>query len=407
MLDTSQAPQNLTELDAAVAAIRALPSADAPGAAATLYETLVDAGQVPFIDGAEVGFLYHGEGDEVTVLANFNWFGLYGNEPLPLVEVGDTSLWWASIALPSDARIQYRLIIDGDRIADPAHENTTMTAADSVDSVLAMPDYAVTDFSQPGDGPTGTLTDVALVTSEAMGYDIAYQVYMPHGYDVLDQLPVLYVTDGSDFSHPQLGAMPVVLDNLIAADTIEPVMAVFIDAWDPDRVTNRREIEFHERPEDYARFVTTELVPLIDATYRTDPRSESRVIVGLSSGAVGAIYISVLQPGTFDNLALFSLALATMFPDFHSDPARADTAARMFEIVNASADCPDGDCESDTRIFSSAGIPEWDVGDLSPVYESWDAAGIDYQIVDVQDGHTFGHWAGVTDEMLEFFFATA
>jgi enterochelin esterase-like enzyme len=405
LLDTSRVPADLTELDAALAAIAAVPSAGAAeDAAAALYETLAEAERVPFVDGGDAVFLYYGEGDEIAVLADFNGFGRL--EPLRLGGVGDTSLWWARIALPSDARSEYRLDVDGEQIVDPANERTKM-AGDAINSVLTMPDYKVTDFTHPAGGLTGTLEDVDLLTSEAMGYDIAYQVYLPSGYEDLQDLAVLYVTDGSDFSNPQMGAMTIVLDNLIGAGTIKPVMAVFIDAWDPDRVINRREIEFLERPEDYTRFVTTELVPIIDATYATDPRPESRVIVGTSFGAVGAIYVSVLSQETFNNLSLFSLALPAMLPDYHSDPNRADTAVRMMEVVDASSDCTDGECPAaGVRIFMSAGIPEWDVGDLSPVYQSWDEVGIDYQILNVSDGHNWGHWAGVTDEMLEFFFTT-
>lgn len=35
-------------------------------------------------------------------------------------------------------------------------------------------------------------------------------------------------TIGQDYAHPEMGALPVVLDNLIANGVIRPVMAVFI-----------------------------------------------------------------------------------------------------------------------------------------------------------------------------------
>lgn len=402
--DTGRVPNDLAELNAMLAAIATRPpGGEVEDAASLLYRTLADSGRIPFVESGNAVFFYYGEGSRIEVWGDFTSWDR--GQPIAFDEVGDTWLWRASTTIPNDARSEYKLLVDGHWILDPGNERTQMGGLGS-NSEFTMPAFSVTDFSDPADGPSGTV-DAGVISSAAMGYDIAYQVYLPPAYAGLESLPVLYATDGTDFSNPEMGAMTVILDNLIGSGTVEPVMAVFMDAWDPEHTVNRRETEFLARPEDYAAFLTDELVPLVDAEYATDPRPESRVIVGTSLGAVGAVYFSLLPPETFGNLALYSPAFWAMDPRNHADPMRVEAAMRMNELLAAGSQCLGDDCSTEgARIFMSAGIPEWDVGDVSPVYAAWEEAGFDYMVLSISDGHNWGHWAGVTDEMLEFFFGT-
>ena len=53
-----------------------------------------------------------------------------------------------------------------------------------------------------------TLTSDIRITSEVLGYDLQYRVYLPDGYESLQDLPVLYVTDGPGYI--KQGKMPVI-----------------------------------------------------------------------------------------------------------------------------------------------------------------------------------------------------
>src|SRR5206468_6152046 len=75
---------------------------------------------------------------------------------------------------------------------------------------------------QPG-VPKGTL--------EAVREDWAVPkvtVYIPTAYERVKRYPTIYTADGSAWS--DLIRLPVILDNMIAARIIEPVIAVMIDA---------------------------------------------------------------------------------------------------------------------------------------------------------------------------------
>ena len=132
----------------------------------------------------------------------------------------------------------------------------------------------------------GTLSDNIRITSQALGYDLQYRVYLPENTEPDDKLPTLYITDGQ--SYAEKGRMVRALDKGIAKGNIEPVMAIFVDARDPDDLKiNRRQQQFFCK-EDYAAFFTDELVPFIDQTYPTSGLREDRVILGVSFGGFNA-----------------------------------------------------------------------------------------------------------------------
>ena len=61
----------------------------------------------------------------------------------------------------------------------------------------------------------GSLTENILVKSTHLGYYVQYQVYTPVGYESLENLPVIYILDGQEYSDNKLGGTVVMLDNLI------------------------------------------------------------------------------------------------------------------------------------------------------------------------------------------------
>lgn len=114
--------------------------------------------------------------------------------------------------------------------------------------------------------------------------------YVPPGYDTSQALyPTVYFLDGgnyADWMH-----VPAVLDRLIATRAIPPVIAVFVEPG------NRK--EEYSRSAAWRTFMTMELVPAIDATLRTFPAPERRVIFGSSLAAYGAVDLAVDHPGVF------------------------------------------------------------------------------------------------------------
>src|SRR6266508_3321036 len=160
-------------------------------------------------------------------------------------------------------------------------------------------------------------------------------VYVPPGYD----------------DNPELA------DDLFADGGAKPCVLVYVDCW-----TSLGGSQFLDSPGTgrYHTYLCEEVVPWVDANYRTLPAAEHRGIAGKSSGGYGAMVTPMLRPDLFGGLAthagdaLFELSYQPEFAivarelrdrydgsyerfweDFRSRPA--GTKANDFHLVNAYA----------------------------------------------------------------------
>jgi len=376
-----------------------------------LWQTLVSSQRVPLILRTQVVFFYKGQAQQVNWRGSFNNWGVPG---LDGVRIGQTDLWFAFLELPEASRAEYKIVLNGkDWLVDPVNSNTTFNGMTGVNNVVALPGFTVTDESQKRSGVTpGTVIGGLSIASQYLGYTVNYWVYTPVGYENLKQLPVLYVLDGNDFIDERMGAPPNVLDNLIAGGRIRPVLAVFVDARDPNNLQfNRREDEFLVHPVEHARFIAEELVPAIDRAYRTDPRPEARVIMGVSYGGLSAIFIAAAQSNVFHNVAAFSPSLWVLdSPQYLTDSKQMEGSRLMLPPVQTATQCG-GDTgfacpRFPMKVFLTVGLAGWDVGDFSSLAATLEQQGYPVEFHQVREGHTWDHWRGLSDEMLIYFFGS-
>lgn len=228
----------------------------------------------------------------------------------------------------------------------------------------------------------GVLGPAVRVHSPALGYDVQYRVYTPAGYDTLADLPVVYVTDGHEYAADHLGSFVVVLDNLIADGAIPPVLAVFIDPRNPDNLGENRRGKEYVANAAFLAFVADELVPAVDAAYRTRPDAAARAIVGTSLGGLNAAYFGALRPDVFGLLGIQSPAF-WVWTDIYGLYRDADR--RPLRIYLSSGTLHDGD-----------GGPT-----MAAILAE---RGYDYTFHETHEGHSWGQWRGLLDEMLRYFF---
>lgn len=231
--------------------------------------------------------------------------------PLPRV-IGDFNAWSttpagydATIGVPlriegtpwsyvettafTNARLEYVFLYDKETRPDPRNPRTIRTFAGDR-SEIRMPFFTAHDEVE-GSPPAATGT-VSVQTFESRALKASRRVwtYLPAGYaGSQDLLPTVYFLDGGNYTDWM--AVPGVLDRLIAARRIPPVIAVFVEP-------GSRQEEYSRNPA-WRAFVATELVPAIDASHRTFPAPEQRLIFGSALGAYGAVDLAVEYPGVF------------------------------------------------------------------------------------------------------------
>jgi len=141
-------------------------------------------------------------------------------------------------------------------------------------------------------------------------------VYLPPGYDgSTDRYPVLYLLHGAGGDESvwnQRMQANVILDNLIAAGELEPLVVVM-----PHGFTNR--IPTDERPraagayktemQEFAVDFVSDLVPLVESRYRVVADRAHRAIAGNSMGGGQALAIALTHRTMFSSVASFSAAM--------------------------------------------------------------------------------------------------
>jgi S-formylglutathione hydrolase FrmB len=135
-------------------------------------------------------------------------------------------------------------------------------------------------------------------------------VYVPPGYDDEPErrYPSVYQLQGftgqldmwrnrSPFGERNF---PELADELFGKGEAPPAIVVWVDAW-----TALGGSQFVDSPAigDYHTYLCDEIVPWVDAYYRTLPAREHRGVQGKSSGGYGAMITPLLRPDLFAGLA--------------------------------------------------------------------------------------------------------
>jgi S-formylglutathione hydrolase FrmB len=133
-------------------------------------------------------------------------------------------------------------------------------------------------------------------------------VYVPPGYDGSEErYPSVYVIQGYTghigmWANRSAYRQPFVetADAVFASGEAPPCIVVYVDAW-----TAYGGSQFVDSPGTgrYHSYLCDEVVPWVDARYRTLAAPESRAISGKSSGGFGAMITPMLRPDLFGALA--------------------------------------------------------------------------------------------------------
>jgi S-formylglutathione hydrolase FrmB len=134
-------------------------------------------------------------------------------------------------------------------------------------------------------------------------------VYLPPGYDadVARRLPSIYVIQGLtgqvDMWRNRSAFRPSAIelcDQAFSTPGVPPCVIVWVDCW-----TSLGGSQYLDSPGTgrYLTYLCDEVVPFVDARWRTLPDRGRRGIAGKSSGGYGAMVVPMLRPDVFGALA--------------------------------------------------------------------------------------------------------
>jgi S-formylglutathione hydrolase FrmB len=156
-------------------------------------------------------------------------------------------------------------------------------------------------------------------------YERPLWVYVPPNYDAEPErrYPAIYVIQGLSGQLdmwrnrvPFRKNFPELADELFASGDTPPCIVVWVDCW-----TSLGGSQFLDSPGTgrYHTYLCDEIVPWVDAHYRTLPERDHRGITGKSSGGYGAMITPMLRPDQWGGLAthagdaLFEICYAPTF----------------------------------------------------------------------------------------------
>jgi pimeloyl-ACP methyl ester carboxylesterase len=171
-------------------------------------------------------------------------------------------------------------------------------------SVAQAPPPVASGYSAvPIDG-----TELRQIYSSRVGQEYLLKIRFPEGYEQSEErYPVLYLLDGD-----HAFAMATDIVQYLEYDRNVPQLIIVSPAYGSKNTpqfggTNQRNRDLLPFPrpglsdapgaENYLRFLREELIPYVDATFRTDPAN--RTLWGYSAGSQFGLYTLVSQPELF------------------------------------------------------------------------------------------------------------
>ena len=226
----------------------------------------------------------------------------------------DNGNWSVTVGPLAPELYSYSFAIDGFQTLDPGNPAVKPGRSPRTSMVEVPGQPPLLQEFNPA-GPHGTVR-AHWYQSKSLGKRRSLHVYTPPGYDQSGRkLPVMYLLHGSgdnDGTWAALGRANVILDNLIAAKQARPMIVVMTDGHpyiSPPGVSPTNTTERGRNTKDYERDFIEDVMPFVEANYRTINQRESRAIIGLSMGGGQSLHVGLNHLDRFAWVGAMSAAV--------------------------------------------------------------------------------------------------
>jgi enterochelin esterase-like enzyme len=245
----------------------------------------LESSQSPIINGNWVTFIYRGKAKSIELMSDLTGWGQPG---LKLKQVPGKEIRYLSVKVADDARIEYKYLIQGNWRLDSLNPNRVDNGIGGLNNFFVMPEYRPSEWAQLHDDiQHGRIEDLS---TEIRGGRRPIRVYLPPGYDASTEVyPTLYLNDGIEYL--ERARVNVIVDNLIAARQLRPIIIVFVAPLD--------RMKEYWLNADYVRFLIAEIVAKVDTKFRTIKNAGFRAIGGASLGGLTAAYAAMRRSDIF------------------------------------------------------------------------------------------------------------
>ena len=288
-------------------------------------------------------------------------------------------LWSATTAVPvAPGTYRFNFRVNGARVPDPkatrfSEERTGTNSTFEVTGAASA--FQAFDATVPH-GAVSTIE----YSSTTLGVKRRAHLYTPPGYMKGNtSYPVLYLVHGagdSDDSWTSEGHAHYILDNLIASGKAKPMIVVMPFGHTPERAGSDM-----LRNSDFGDDLHKDLIPFVEANFRTMNGTATRAMAGLSMGGAHTLQFGVTRPDRFGYVGVFSMGLfdTTQVTAYESQNGAA---------LRRGAAGP----EAFKLVYYAIGKDDFLYRTVAPTRAVFDKFGIRYTYHESAGGHTWTNW---------------
>ena len=301
-----------------------------------------------------------------------------GAKKYPMTK-GEDGLWVGESAPQDEGFHYYQLVVDGAQVPDPG--TLFFYGASRWGSGVEVPANDG-EFYALKNVPHGQLRQV-FYPSKSASTNLRCFVYTPPGYekDVSKRYPVLYLQHGGGEDETGWGSQgftPFIMDNLIAEGKSKPFIIVMANSYVPGAnfgfaATNQPPPTNtpysstiggpggrNYNPAAFARVLVEDLIPYVDANFRTLTDQAHRAMAGLSMGGMQTRSITLANLDKFSHIGVFSggSIAVTNIADLTAFKEKVKLVFVSYGSKELGGDRPNrgGDPKATTEALKAAGV---------------------------------------------------
>jgi enterochelin esterase-like enzyme len=217
---------------------------------------------------------------------------------------GEDGAWYGHTRPLDEGFHYYTLSIDGAEVPDP--NSRMFFGAQRWGSAVEIPAKDEATYTLKN-VPQGQLRELYFHSPSTATMRRAF-VYTPPGYDQNPdkRYPVLYLQHGwgeNEYGWGVQGRAREIMDNLIAENKARPIIIVMIYGMTNEtRMGGMRNFDIGP----FETVLVKELIPFVDANFRTLADQPHRAMAGLSMGGMETRMITLRNLDTFSHIGVFS-----------------------------------------------------------------------------------------------------
>lgn len=303
--------------------------------------------------------------------------GFGGETPGLAMSKDDAGLWTVTTPAPLEVdTFRFVFRVNGVDVADPVGSSVIGGYPGGVSSVVETGRKAGAFQAYDKNLPHGAVSRIEYWSS-SLNVKRPAVVYTPPGYMTSDAAyPVLYLVHGAgdrEDGWTAIGRAHYILDNLIAAGEAEPMIIVMPLGHTPPRAAADMLANT-----DFSDDLLTDLVPFIEANFRTVNERGARAMAGLSMGGAHTMSTGLVNPEIFAYVGIFSMGLMS------AERIEAYEARNAAALTRAS--------ESMKLVYYAMGKTDFLYRSVAPTRAVFEKYGIAHLYVESDGGHTWANW---------------